>query len=78
MPGPEQDTEAQSSVSVAVPLQIVVQVAHCTSQLTEETGTEIQPMFYLPVWAPVWDCVCPEGGTCCLILFCEPAWAQLL
>lgn len=62
MPGPEQDTEAQSSVSVAVPLQIVVQVAHCTSQLTEETGTEIQPMFYLPVWAPGVGLCLSRGG----------------
>lgn len=78
MPGPEQDTEAQSSVSVAVPLQIVVQVAHCTSQLTEETGTKFSLCSTCQSGHLVWDCVCPEGGTCCLILFCEPAWAQLL
>lgn len=65
MHSPEQDIEAQGTVRVAAPFQIVVQVAHCASQLAEEVGTEIQPVFHLLPRAGhlMWACVCPEGGT---------------
>lgn len=42
------------------PLQMFVQVAYHKGQLKEQTGTEVQPVFYLPV------CV-PGVGLCLLI-----------
>lgn len=50
-------------MSVTAPLQMVVWVAHCTSQLVEETVTEIQPVSYYPVWAPVvWPASVQRGA----------------
>lgn len=48
MHSPEQDTEAQGTVHVSAPSQIVVQVEHCAAQLAEEVATEIQPVFCFP------------------------------
>lgn len=34
------------------PLQSAVEVVYCEGQLREQTGTEIQPAFYLLICAP--------------------------